>query len=405
MSNFKNIKPLSKKLAASLIKNEIPDDMKRFDSFDEKTKAQILSDIKAGKYSNLLKEINTEKDWKTLKRKIQRSKRSKRSFKFWTYGMAASIVLCISITFVFNKTNQKPDFGEPTMINNHIETGTNKAILTLEDGSEVALEKGTPYQTDYVTSNGEEIIYNTATNNEQPDQASKNSSVDYFSEGVSGRVAYNTLTIPRGGQFYILLSDGTKVWLNSESQLKYPVSFTKGKTRQVELVYGEAYFDVSPSTDHKGAKFKVYHRSQEVEVLGTEFNIKAYKDETNIYTTLVEGKVAVNTVIGNEILVPSQQSNLDLQANNMVVTTVEVTSVISWKDGVFDFENKPLKDIMKVLSRWYNMEVIIENKDLENEKFIGSFNKSLPIEDILASIKNTNIINNYEINNKTLTIK
>ena len=402
MSNFKNIKPLSKKLAVSLIKNEIPDDMERFDSFDEKTKAQMLSDIKKGTYSNLLKEINTEKDWKTLKRKIQRSKRSKRSFKFWTYGIAASVALFISITFVFNKTNQDPDFGEPTVVNNHIETGTNKAILTLEDGSEVALEKGTPYQTDRVTSNGEEIIYNTSTNNQQPTTNNQT----------------NTLTIPKGGQFYILLSDGTKVWLNSESQLKYPVSFNGGDTRQVELVYGEAYFDVSPSTEHlpaglpsqrhgqagKGTKFKVFHKSQEVEVLGTEFNIKAYKGEANIYTTLVEGRVAVSNAFVRQNLVPNQQSNLDVQANKMAVTTVEVSSIISWKDGIFDFEGKTLKDIMAVLSRWYDMDVVFTNKDLEKERFIGSFNKMLPIEDILTFIKNTNIINNYIINNKTITI-
>ena len=380
MDNSNKIKPLSKKLAASLIKNESSNDLERSEIFDEKTKAQMLSDIKKGKHLNLLEEIDTEKDWKSLKRKRQRSRKP---FRLWVYGIAASIVLFISITFVFNKTNQGPELGVPIIVNNNIETGTDKAILTLGDGSEVPLEKGTPYQTDHINSNGEEIIY----------------------KATGKDITYNTLTIPKGGQFYILLSDGTKIWLNSQSQLKYPVSFKEGETRQVELIYGEAYFDVSPSTAHKGAKFKVFHQSQEVEVLGTEFNIKAYKGETNIYTTLVEGKVAVNYASKNQPLVPNEQSDLNLETNNISITTVDVYNETSWKDGVFSFENMPLKDIMKVLSRWYDMDVTIENKAQKEERFIGTFNKSNSIEDILIAIKSTNIINNYEINDKRLIIK
>ena len=152
--------------------------------------------------------------------------------------------------------------------------------MTLADGSKIALEKGTPVQTQNANSNGEELIY----------ESSKNTS----------RLVYNYLTIPRGGQFVIKLSDGTKVWLNSASQLKFPVAFIEGESREVELVYGEAYFEVSPSTAHKGAHFQVYNKKQKVEVVGTEFNIKAYKDESNIYTTLVNGKVNVET--GNKKL-------------------------------------------------------------------------------------------------------
>jgi ferric-dicitrate binding protein FerR (iron transport regulator) len=201
------------------------------------------------------------------------------------------------------------------------------------------------------------------------------------------------------------LSDGTKVWLNSETQLKYPVSFTDSESRQVELVYGEAYFEVSPSTEHKGADFKVFHDHQEVQVLGTEFNIKAYKDETNIYTTLVEGKVAVNYNGNNQILAPNQQSNLNTENNNITMAMVDVYRETSWTQGVFIFKKKPLKKIMEVLSRWYDMEVVFENKELENVIFSGTFNKKHSIEDILTAIKNTKFINNYEINNKTIVIK
>ncbi len=384
MSNSNKIKSLSKKLAASLIKNETSGDLERSEIFDVKTREKILKDVKEGNRLELLKRIDTETGWKALKREIEQ--RFGKLVRFWSYGIAASMVVLISITFIFNKINEDQDFDsqEPIIVNNNIEIGTDKATLTLEDGSEVALEKGMAYQSAHLTSNGEEIVYDKAT-----------------SKGI----IYNTLTIPRGGQFYIALSDGTKVWLNSESQLKYPVAFNEGVTRQIELVYGEAYFDVSPSRDHKGAKFRVFHQSQEVEVLGTEFNIKAYKDEAYIYTTLVEGKVAVRMSGASRTLVPDQQLYLNIETNSIAVSKVDVYNEISWKDGVFSFKNMSLKDIMKVLSRWYDMEVTIENDVQKEEKFIGAFNKGNSIEDILMAIKGTNFINDYEIHDKRLIVK
>ena len=216
-------------------------------------------------------------------------------------------------------------------------------------------------------------------------------------------IKYNYLTIPRGGQFFIKLSDGTQVSLNSESQLKYPVHFIEGETREVELVYGEAYFDVSPSTNHKGAKFKVLNNTQEIEVLGTEFNIKAYQDEVNIYTTLVEGKVAINTPNLKQLLIPNQQSILDTQNNTLSVITVDVLEAISWKEGVFSFVDKPLKDIMKVLSRWYDVDIIFDNKELESAEFIGTLNKNQSIDEVLSIMKSFSL-NNYEIKGDTIIL-
>ena len=258
--------------------------------------------------------------------------------------------------------------------------------MTLEDGSQVALEKGNAYQTQNALSNGEEIKYEKGTDN-------------------ISKMVYNFLTVPRGGQFHLVLSDGSEVWLNSESQLKYPVNFIKGQTRKVELVYGEGYFDVSPSTEHEGSKFIVSNQSQEIEVLGTEFNIKAYKDETNIYTTLVEGRVLIGTASTRNILKPSQQANLNLNDGNLDIATVNVYNEISWKEGVFSFRRKPLVEIMKVLSRWYDMDVYFDNPELENVGFNGVLGKDQQIEEILNTIKNFGIINDYEIINKTILLK
>ncbi|MFG6685828.1 FecR family protein [Mariniflexile sp. HNIBRBA6329] len=300
---------------------------------------------------------------------------------------AAAIVIGILATGYFFKDNLlKTPINDSPEITNTIEAGTNKATLTLEDGSVILLEKGDTFQTQNANSNGEKIVY---TNSEEN----------------SKTIKYNYLTIPRGGQFFIKLSDGTKVWLNSESQLKYPVNFKKGDTRQVELVYGEAYFDVSPSTKHNGAKFKVLNKSQEIEVLGTMFNVKSYKDETNIYTTLVEGKVEINTSKGKQLLAPNQQSNLDIILNKIAIKEVNTKEVISWIHGDFVFQNKPLKDIIKVLSRWYDIEIEIENKSLEDIKFNGELSKYQNLEDILLLIKNTNYINNYETNTNKVILK
>ena len=258
--------------------------------------------------------------------------------------------------------------------------------MTLEDGTVVTLQKGNNYQTKTTQSNGEEIVYKAGNR-------------------MASKTAYNYLTIPRGGQFHLVLSDGTKVWLNSETQLKYPVAFTDGVTRQIELVYGEAYFEVSPSTKHKGAKFKVLNQSQEVEVLGTHFNIKAYKDETNVLTTLVEGKVAVSSQGKKQILNPSEQANLNLQNNTIAVTEVDAYNEISWKDGVFSFRKKPLGEIMKVLSRWYDIEVQFENQDSKNARFNGVLGKEQKIEDILKRIKKFKVIEDFEIKNKKVILK
>ena len=187
------------------------------------------------------------------------------------------------------------------------------------------------------------------------------------------------------------------MWLNSESQLKYPVNFIDGETRKVELVYGEAYFDVSPSQENNETEFMVFNDKQEIHVLGTEFNLKAYKDETNIYTTLVEGSVNLSYEDIHQKLVPNQQSNFNKENNDFSVNTVDVYNEISWKDGVFSFERKTLKEMMKVLSRWYDVEIVIKNKSIENEEFVGILRKNKKLEDILNNVKNFGFIKNFEI--------
>src|SRR5690606_28069331 len=153
--------------------------------------------------------------------------------------------------------------------------------------------------------------------------------------------------------------------------------------RQVELVHGEAYFDVSPSSENQGSEFMVLNNVQEVQVLGTEFNIRAYKDEPVIYTTLVEGKVDVVTADKSAILKPEQQARVDIRENTLEVAEVSVKEEIAWKNGEFIVKHKSLKEIMRTLSRWYDMDVTFANKELEEVKFVGILRKEQNIVEIL----------------------
>jgi len=308
------------------------------------------------------------------------------NFRFYkrVLAYAASILLLVSIAFFLKENILSNDaiLSEPVIVNNNIKTGTDKATLTLEDGSKVLLKKGENYIKGNLKSNGEDLVYEKSK--------SKN------------ELVYNYLTIPTGGQFHLVLDDGSEVWLNSESKLKYPKHFLDGIDRHVELIYGEAYFDVSPSSKHNGSTFKVSTDQQVIEVIGTQFNIKAYQDEVNIYSTLVEGKIEVQSNGLNNTLIPNQQfvlnkSNLDVQ----IRTVEDMYSVSAWKRGVFSFRDMPLSEIMKVLSRWYGTNISFKTQETKNIRFNGVLGKEQTIEEILNIIYNTNNVI-YEINDKTI---
>lgn len=362
------------------------------DSLSDTEVQELIAWIKSGKnkkyfneYLDLnftLEQFKSEKQddsalWELIKSSF---KTSKRTLNYWKYAVAASVALIISSVVLFDNAQTTT----PIIVNN-IKIGTDKAILSLENGVDIILGKNKNYKTNNLSSNGKELVYGKAGS-------------------TSSKIAYNYLTIPRGGQFYLKLEDGTQVWLNSESKIKYPKAFISGIPREVELIYGEAYFDVSSSAEHGGSKFKVRTGIQEIEVLGTEFNIKAYNDDDTIYTTLVEGTVVVSNGESKEVLQPNQQAAINIQNKDMSIGFVDVYNMTSWKNGIFSFKNKPLKEIMKTLSRWYDIEITFENKELEAIKFNGVLNKKQNIEHILLTIKTTNNII-YEIDDNKIIIK
>tara|TARA_X000000368_G_scaffold218915_1_gene172737 strand:+ start:16 stop:1176 length:1161 start_codon:yes stop_codon:yes gene_type:complete len=303
-------------------------------------------------------------------------------------AFAASIILLVGVS-LFNQFY----FNETIIIKDPIVIGTDKAVLTLENGDQVILEKGQKFQNKTVNSDGKELTYTI-----------KNRS---SSNSKNEKIASNFLTIPRGGQFSLNLEDGTKVLLNSDSKIKYPVKFIKGKNRQVELLYGEAFFDVSSSQNNNGSEFIVSTKTQKINVLGTKFNIKAYSEDDIITTTLVEGKVKVGNGKNQILLSPNQQSKVDSNSPVINVSNVDVSQQISWINGLFSFNDTSLEDIMHTLSRWYDLEFVFKSANQKGFIFSGILERTKSIEDILLIIEKTSSSNeiNFEINNKTIIIE
>ncbi|WP_298780004.1 FecR family protein [uncultured Polaribacter sp.] len=299
------------------------------------------------------------------------------------YIAAVAIIFIVSLPFIFKKS----DFSKkPVVYQEPVLPGEDKAILTLQDGENVFLEKGKNYKKNNVKSNGENLFYNQNKSQE------------------NSKIAYNYLTIPRGGQFFVQLSDGTKVWLNSESKLKYPVKFIEGQSRKVELIYGEAYFKVSSSKNHNGSDFRVNSNAQDIVVLGTEFNIKANQNSNFIKTTLVEGSVEVNNGVVRKLLSPGEQSIININNEKIDLKKVDVSYEIAWKNGFFMFDKESLEDIMKTLARWYDVNVVYENVEKRNVIFSGFLNRKDNINELLDYLEKTGEID-FEISDKEIKIK
>lgn len=265
--------------------------------------------------------------------------------------------------------------------------GKSGAILTLSNGKEIVLDNlndgvvGTQKGASIVLKQNEVVYDSSAAENEE-------------------EIAYNKITIPRGRQFRLVLSDGTKVWLNSASSLKYPTAFT-GKRRNVEIS-GEAYFEVAKNAN---MPFNVKINNQTtIEVLGTAFNVSAYEDEETIYTTLLEGKVRLlqhNLIKGNgkreAVLAPGEQAQVpyvETKKEGIKVIRTDTEQVMAWKNGLFNFNEKKLNEVMNQLSRWYDIDVIYE-AETPNIEFWGEMSRSLNLSQVLHLLKKSGV--NFKI--------
>lgn len=286
--------------------------------------------------------------------------------------IAATILLCIGIAFYFYPTVPTVPHAQ-TVPTTPIVPGGNKAFLTLSNGQKISLTDATNGK--LAEQSGIQIT-KTATGmlvyqlTDQPNP--------------SGKISYNTIETPKGGQYQLILPDGSKVWLNAASTLTFPTSFASLKTRKVELI-GEAYFEIAKN---KTSPFIVKSAKQEVKVLGTHFNINAYADEQNTTTTLLEGSV---NIVGlnkaeNVILKPGQQSTLN--NNRISIAEINTEEAIAWKNGLFIFNDENIKSIMKKIARWYNVEITFKG-NMEQISFVGNYARNKNLESLLENIELT----------------
>lgn len=277
-----------------------------------------------------------------------RSRRIKR-----VISIAAGILLPVIVVLLWVGTEEEQQVSE--QVARVIRHGELKAELVLADGTKRLLGKE---MTDSLFSQQGANIW------------VQDKGLNYLGDtSVVAEVHYNTLRIPRGGEYSITLSDGTVVYMNSESELRYPVKFV-GNERKVFLS-GEAYFDVTSDKDYP---FLVELKKSVVKVLGTSFDIRAYEDEDVVMTTLVRGKVAFLSGDKKVILNPGEQGILD-QTGEMEKRGVDTYLYTAWKEGVFAFQQERLEEIMKIVSRWYNVNVFWENESQKEVTFTGKMRR------------------------------
>ncbi len=297
-------------------------------------------------------------------------------------AVAASIILCLSAGgYLLLRTKQQHQQVAQNTYKNDIAPGGNKATLTLSNGSKVDLND---QKNGVISQQGNARVVKLS-----------NGQVAYNEEGKTfASAVYNTLSTPRGGKYDLTLSDGTRVWLNAASSITYPTVFNRND-RTVNIT-GEVYFEVVHDAKKK---FRVIADGQVVEDIGTQFDVNAYHDEPNIKTTLVEGSVRVSSKSISNILRPGEQSRLI--GENFQVENVNVDEAIAWKNGKFYFENASVAEVMRQLSRWYDIEIKYEHP-ISDRQFSGAITKDVNISQILDLLKFEGI--SCKIENKTLII-
>lgn len=301
------------------------------------------------------------------------------------YAVAASVALCISaITFLYFNKNRLVGQNEQAQTHD-VAPGGNKAVLTLANGKKIVLTDGDNGQLakqagiSITKTKDGELVYSVVA--EQESQSP---------------VEYNTTETPRGGQYQIILADGSKVWLNAASSLKYPTRFG-GKERIVELT-GEGYFEIA---HNEAMPFKVKTNKQVVTVLGTHFNVNAYEDEPSLRTTLLEGSVKVSTDNGTaaRVLRPGQQSALT--GNKIDVTDGDTEEAVAWKNGYFRFRGESIESIMRKLSRWYNIEVRYEGN--VSGDYYGKVLRFKSISHVLKMLSKTESVH-FKVEGRRITV-
>lgn len=306
-----------------------------------------------------------------------------RSRPYLKWGAAAAVALLLStaIGFYISRQPAAPRLAQRPAAP-AASPGSNKAKLTLADGSVVTLD-----------SAGNQIIRQGDVTVQQ-----HNGQLLYpVTAGPSSIIRYNLLAVPRGGQFNVVLPDGSQVWLNAASSMRYPTSFAASH-RTVEI-QGQAYFDIKPVA---GQPFIVKVNNMEIQVLGTSFDVMAYADEPVTRTTLIQGAVKVKSGAGESYLHPGQAAAVSNTSGNITVQPADLREATAWRAGFFDFENASLASVLKQLSRWYDVEADFSALP-DGNRFGGYISRNLPLPEVLPMLETDKV--KLRLEGRTIKVK
>lgn len=300
----------------------------------------------------------------------------------------AAAVLCFILASIFYLYRNR--LSEPGLavvpVNKVSQTadvapGRNGALLRLANGSTIVLDSAA---NGIVSKEGNIVARKGGTE------------INYVQQGsVSAQNIFNTIETPRGRQFQLTLEDGTKVWLNAQSSIRFPVVFT-GNNRSVEIT-GEVYFEVA---ENKAKPFIVHHRDMQIEVLGTHFNVNAYSDAPSVNTTLIEGRVKIKDGRDSGFLKPGQQARLSGSGHLSITERADIEEIMAWKNGRIAFSNAGLEEIMRQVSKWYDVDIVYAGPvpdrtftaDISRNTYLAEFLKVLELSNVRFNIEGRKLV-------------
>ena len=328
-------------------------------------------------------EYDVHEAWQRVNKRT-RAKGSRRMIRGWM-KYAALFILFLGIVSLWRVYDNKEKPIVAAVQSDSILPGRLKAELILANGERIVLDSEA--RSKEMEALGIKLENDTV-----------NGLLKYEAGAVDNSIGmkYNTLNVPKGGEYSLILPDGSRVWLNSETTLRFPVQFAGGK--RVVYLSGEAYFQVKKDTS---AAFHVCTKQQKITVLGTTFNVSAYENDRFTETTLIEGKVAVEGGAERVVMKPSEQYILDKRSGVGELKEVETEFYTSWIDGKFYFTSFTFEENVKKLERWYDFTMIYEEDDIRQMRFSGVINKHRPIEEMLRFLEKTTDIH-FKISGKNI---
>lgn len=365
------------------------------DKYDEQVKEYMSNVWGKMPSGNSLSEEQSQKIFSSIIAHQQRAKvvsiqpHRRKARMVWAAASILIIAAGISLFYFINKSSAgKAPLAKnqsSSKYKNDVLPGTTGAILKLANGSSIVLDSAADGN---IAQQGSMMIVKNG------------GSLNYLQSHQTDKTVteYNTIETPRGRQYQLVLEDGTKIWLNAASSIRFPVAFA-GDERRVEIT-GEAYFEVAKN---KEKPFRVTTNGTTVEVLGTHFNINSYADEATLNTTLLEGSVKIIKGNNQKILTPGQQAQVDDAGEVRMAKNVNISEVIAWKDNYFSFNNTDIKKLMRQLSRWYDVEIVFKNESKEPVTFIGDVSRTVNLSTVLKMLELTGEVN-FSIEGKRIIV-